>query len=627
MSSEREPLESETAAGHDDGFERLLEYLGRTRGFDFMAYKRPTLVRRVQRRMEAVGVRDFRNYVDYLEQHPDEFQQLFNSILINVTAFFRDGAPWHYLRTGWLPHFLAAQDAEASIRVWSAGCSSGEEPYSVAMLLAEALGREAFARRVKIYATDMDDDALREARAAVYLRARVDEVPSELAAKYFVGQGDHLAFDPELRRSVIFGRHDLIQDAPISRISLLLCRNTLMYFNTEIQSRILSRFHFALAGGGALLLGKAELLMSRSELFAPLDLRRRVFKKVEREYPRDATAASAITRRAETKAIMSKQPELYNVAFETAPIAQIVVDATGALALYNDRARSLFGLAATDLGRPFHDLELSYRPVELRSLIRDAQEQRRAVVVKDVNRDAREREPRTLDVQVTPLFDPQGRLLGSCVSFADASRVRELQQQLSRSKEDLDSTYEELQSTNEELETTNEELQSTVEELETTNEELQSTNEELETMNEELQSTNEELQSINHELRDRGDALSDVNHFLESVMRGIRGAVIVVNQELHVIAWNQRSEELWGLRATEVRNKNVFGLDIGLPIERLRREILSCLSGEQELTSLSLEATNRRGKSLRCTVTCTPLTGKHQIQGVILLVDEEAVAS
>jgi two-component system, chemotaxis family, CheB/CheR fusion protein len=622
MSSEHQPLEPEAVAGNAEGFEPLLDYLGRTRGFDFTAYKRPTLMRRIRRRIEAVGAGDFGNYIGYLDQHPDEFQELFNSVLINVTAFFRDGAPWHYLRTEWLPHFLGTVDPEARIRVWSAGCASGEEPYTVAMLLAEALGREAFARRVKIYATDMDDDALREARAAVYPSKRVDGVPADLVAKYFAARGEGFAFDAELRRSVIFGRHDLIQDAPISRISLLLCRNTLMYFNTQIQSRILSRFHFALTADGVLVLGKAEMLMSRSELFTPVDLRRRVFKRFEREHPRDARTIAALARRVETKANMPKQPELYNVAFDTAPMAQIVVDASGTLALFNDRARSLFGLAASDLGRPFQDLELSYRPLELRSLIHEAQDQRRAVIVKDVGRDAREREPRALDVQVTPLFDAQGRLLGSSVSFTDVSRVQELQQQLSRSKEDLDSTYEELQSTNEELETTNEELQSTVEELETTNEELQSTNEELETMNEELQSTNEELQSINHELRDRGDALSDVNHFLESVMRGIRGAVIVVNQELHVIAWNHRSEELWGLRASEVRNKNVFGLDIGLPIERLRREILSCLSGEQELTSSSLEATNRRGKPLQCTVTCTPLTGKHQIQGVIVLVDE-----
>jgi two-component system CheB/CheR fusion protein len=231
-----------------------------------------------------------------------------------------------------------------------------------------------------------------------------------------------------------------------------------------------------------------------------------------------------------------------------------------------------------------------------------------------------------VDVQVTPLLDAHGASIGVSVTFADASRVQELQQQLSRSKQDLETTYEELQSTNEELETTNEELQSTVEELETTNEELQSTNEELETMNEELQSTNEELQSINEELRDRSDSLNHVNHFLESVMRGMRGAVIVVDRDLHVIAWNHRSEDLWGLRADEVRNKNVFGLDIGLPIEQLRHPIRVCLSGETELVNTDVKATNRRGKPVECKVTCTPLISKNQVQGVILMVDETPAA-
>jgi two-component system CheB/CheR fusion protein len=569
-----------------------------------------------------LAMKECGEYIAYLDAHPDEFPHLFNTILINVTAFFRDGAPWDFLRTDIIPRLIADGGPDGAIRIWSAGCASGEEPYTVAMLLAEALGREAFTRRVKIYATDVDEEALQQARCAVYGSRQVDGVPPELLHKYFDADGDRFAFDKELRRAVIFGRHDLIQDAPISRISLLVCRNTLMYFNANSQSRILTRFHFAVADGGILLLGKAETLLARSELFTPVDLRRRVFSKTSRAPMRERGAGVTDTKD-ETKITMP-QPDMYNVAFDAAPMAQIVVNAGGVLSMYNDRARSLFGLVASDVGRPFHELEMSYRPVELRSLIQDAQEHRRPVVVKGVRLDTRDRDPRSLDVQVTPLFDAQGQVLGASVSFSDASRVEELQQQLSRSKQDLETTYEELQSTNEELETTNEELQSTVEELETTNEELQSTNEELETMNEELQSTNEELQAINQELRDRSDALSDVNHFLESVMRGMRGAVIVVNHDLHVIAWNRRSEELWGLRAAEVRNKNVFSLDIGLPIEQFRREILSCLTGEQEITSLAIDATNRRGKSVNVKVTCTPLMGKTQAQGVIVMVDEVA---
>jgi two-component system CheB/CheR fusion protein len=626
MSSEREHFESLPTSADATGLEDLLGYLGRTRGFDFTAYKRPSLTRRIQKRMAAVAIASPGEYVDFLETHPDEFRHLFNTILINVTAFFRDDEPWDVLAT-LLPAIVANRAPDEPIRVWSAGCASGEEAYTVAMLLAEIVGTAGFSDRVKIYATDVDEDALGEARQGMYGPRQIEGVAPDLRAKYFRPQDGLFVFDKELRRAVIFGRNNLIQDAPISRLALLICRNTLMYFNSEAQARILSRFSFALADDGILVLGKAEMLLTRSELFAPVDLRSRLFRKIPRPGWPDRIRGMLTPRQPEARSPMPNLPDIYAIAFESAPIAHIVVDAAGTLAMYNDRARTLFGLKPLDVGRPFHELELSYRPVELRSLIHDAQEQRRPIVVKEVQSEAFGRQPRSLDVQVTPLLDPQGHRLGASVTFADSTRVLELQQQLSRSKQDLETTYEELQSTNEELETTNEELQSTVEELETTNEELQSTNEELETMNEELHSTNEELQSINVELRDRGEMLNHVNHFLESVMRGMRGAVIVVNRDLNVIAWNHRSEDMWGLRAEEVRNKNVFGLDIGLPVDQLRRAIRSCLNGDADVHDISLSATNRRGKPVECKVTCTPLKGQTQVDGAILMIDEFSAPS
>ncbi len=273
MSSENEHLDSTPPAVSQTGFDELLDYLRHTRGFDFTAYKRPSLIRRVQKRMDTVAISDFNEYIDYLEVHPDEFKHLFNTILINVTAFFRDESPWDYLRTTIIPGLLQKRTADGVIRVWSAGCASGEEAYTIAMLLAEAVGPDVFAGRVKIYATDVDDEALNDARRAVYVPRQIEAVPPELLQKYFQPDGDHFVLDKDLRRSVIFGRHDLIQDAPISRMSLIICRNTLMYFNTEIQSRILTRFHFALAEEGILVLGKAEMLLTRSEMFAPIDLR------------------------------------------------------------------------------------------------------------------------------------------------------------------------------------------------------------------------------------------------------------------------------------------------------------------------------------------------------------------
>jgi two-component system CheB/CheR fusion protein len=181
-----------------------------------------------------------------------------------------------------LPQVVGPPEASDMIRVWSAGCASGEEAYSIAMLLAEAIGPEAFRERVKIYATDVDEDALNQARHAVYGARTPDDAPAPLLEKYFHRQDDRYVFNKELRRSVIFGRHDLIQDAPISRVNLLICRNCLMYFNTEAQARILSRFHFALVPSGVLFLGKAETLLAQSATFEPVDIKRRLFIKTDR---------------------------------------------------------------------------------------------------------------------------------------------------------------------------------------------------------------------------------------------------------------------------------------------------------------------------------------------------------
>jgi two-component system, chemotaxis family, CheB/CheR fusion protein len=202
-------------------FEGLLLYLKQSRGFDFSAYKRSSLMRRVLVRMQAAGFGTFTEYLDYLQVDAEEFTRLFNTILINVTSFFRDAGAWEALANNVLPDVIRGIPEEHPIRVWSAGCASGEEAYTIAMLLAEALGLEQFRQRVKIYGTDVDEEALTEARQATYSSRAVEEVSPALLAKYFERQDQRFTFNKELRRSVIFGRHDLIQDAPISRVTLL----------------------------------------------------------------------------------------------------------------------------------------------------------------------------------------------------------------------------------------------------------------------------------------------------------------------------------------------------------------------------------------------------------------------
>jgi two-component system CheB/CheR fusion protein len=260
--------------------ETLLDYLKRSRGFDFTGYKRASLERRIAKRIEMVGCSSIADYLDYLEVHPEEFEALFNTVLINVTGFFRDASTWEYLAESVIPDLLARRDSGSAIRVWSAGCASGEEAYTLAMVFAEVLGLETFREAVKIYATDVDEEALAIARQAVYTQREVADVPPELLKKYFEAADDKYVFRKDLRRHVIFGRHDLIQDAPISRIDMLVCRNTLMYFNAETQAKVLSRFQYALNDHAVLFLGRAETLMTHTSTFAPLDLKQRISTKV-----------------------------------------------------------------------------------------------------------------------------------------------------------------------------------------------------------------------------------------------------------------------------------------------------------------------------------------------------------
>jgi len=264
-------------------FDALLAHLKRSRGFDFTSYKRSSLMRRVLVRMRTLGVTTFTAYLDVLQVEPQEFTRLFNTVLINVTSFFRDGTYWDFVRDGVLPQLTGPAGAVEPIRIWSAACASGEEAYSIAILLAETLGQDAFRQRVKIYATDVDEEAIGQARQGVYSSRIAENVPAPLLAKYFERQDHRFVVNKDLRRSLIFGRHDLLQDAPISRVDLLICRNCLMYFNTEAQARILARFHFALMPRGILFLGKAETLLAQSATYEVVDAGRRLFVKTDRQ--------------------------------------------------------------------------------------------------------------------------------------------------------------------------------------------------------------------------------------------------------------------------------------------------------------------------------------------------------
>jgi two-component system CheB/CheR fusion protein len=603
--------------GESNGLGAVLEFVRDSRGFDFTGYKRSSVQRRVEKRMGEVGVEHYEDYIDYLQMHGDEFAQLFNTLLINVTGFLRDPATWEYMATDVLPALLSAKPADSPIRVWSAGCASGEEPYTVAMLLARVMGDEAYRERVKIYATDVDEEALDYARLGAYMPRQVEEIPSDALDRFFERTEQRYVFRKDLRRNVIFGRNDLVQDAPISRIDLLVCRNTLMYFTADTQSQILRRFHFALDSDGVLLLGKSEMLITHGDLFTPVDVKRRVFRKVLRAALRER--ARVLAADPGNGASQTVGETLRDAAFDVGAPAQLVLDSDGVLMMASHAARKLFSLGQRDLGRPFQDLEVSYRPVELRSHLDGVANDPRPVDVRGVHWRV-DKSERVFDVHISPLTS-DGTALGMSITYVDVTDEHALRDQLTTSKGELENAYEELQSTVEELETTNEELQSTNEELETTNEELQSTNEELETMNEELQSSNEELQTMNDELRHRTLELNDLNAFLETILTTIGLAVALLDRDQHVQVWNTQARELWGLTPDEVQDQHLLSLDMGLPVESLKAPLRAMLSADGGPHEVVVDATNRRGKAFQCKVTLLPLGRDGDRTGVIMMME------
>jgi two-component system, chemotaxis family, CheB/CheR fusion protein len=298
-----------------------------------------------------------------------------------------------------------------------------------------------------------------------------------------------------------------------------------------------------------------------------------------------------------------------------------LLDSDGYVADANELARQLFGLAPRDYGLPIQDLEISYRPVELRAPIAQALNEHRPVQIPAVEWTAPgSNATRTIEIEIIPLYAGNGPL-GACGVLLGGGGARGLEEQLRQSTADLEQAYQEVQSTNQELATTNEELQSTIEELETTNEELQSTNEELETMNEELQSTNDELHAVNEEVRVRSDELDQLNQFLQSILTSFRGGVVVVDLDRTVRVWNSGAEDLWGLREDEVRGCDFLSLDIGLPVDALGPAMDAALRGDGVVDEVVVDSITRRGRSVQARVSFSPLRTNDVVEGVIAIMD------
>ncbi|MBI1207008.1 MAG: PAS domain S-box protein [Azospirillum sp.] len=549
---------------------------------DFQQYKPGTIHRRVQRRLAANRLTSLDDYVEYLTTHPDEVERLCSDILISVTSFFRDRPSWQALGSA-IERLLDSKPVREPLRIWVPGCATGEEAYSIGIVISEQLYKRGEVRPVQIFAVDIDEAALVVARRGVYPASAVEDLEDALVSRYMTRIDSTIQIDRQLRDMVVFSKQDITRDPPFSHIDLISCRNLLIYFNNELQSRIIKLFAYALNPGAILFLGKSEALGNDEDvLFSPLDHSHKIFVRsatgriplnqiggrlIEiggpKPLPRSKADAPALP-----VLVKTTMGEIYGP-------PSIVVDPSLRVVYIHGDVSAHIKLSD---GKFDQDIMALIAP-SLRTTLR-------AVLHRSERGDKEHSEDRpesltirlpttegssSIRITVRPLGNRPGQPppLLRLVTFedcqpeptsramiteapADDPRIAEYEHELTVTREHLQTVIEELESANEELQSTNEELQSS-------NEELQATNEELETTNEELQSTNEELQTVNDELQAKSLELSQKAADLQNIEASIESPLLVVDRDLRVRLFNDAAKSIFDISQT----------DLGVPITQL----------------------------------------------------------
>ncbi len=613
-------LEREPAA--DDAYKRILDLVREQRGTRFDEYRTPTIRRRLHKRMLARNVSAAEDYIEILEREPEEIDALFDTILINVTEFFRDEEAWEKLESNVLPTIVQDRDSAHEVRVWCAGCSTGEEAYSIAMLLAEQFGNGVDMPSVKIFATDIDEDALAFARKGVYDEARVASVSPERLERFFVKRNGGYEISKELRRLVIFGVHDLTKDPPIARLDLLICRNVLIYFEVELQRRLLGIFWYSLRGDGCLFLGRSEAVANDSASFEAVDRRLRIF----RHHGQAGGNTPAIAYRgpshhpAEHKRLAAPDESIASILNEhlldRANVVVMLADAHLGLLFWNRYSRAVLGASDLDDGTLSEIFpSIKGAPIESAIMRTGSTGARSHVSAMEVRVRGRRM---FLDFTIDPVTLPSGEsgmlIVGQDASGREEAReaLKERSTILQETIEQLQSTNEELQSANEELETANEELQSSNEELTTLNEEIASTNEELETTNEELQSTNEELAAVNEELEHRSSDVEHISHLLRSVVDASSNAVVVCDGNEDVIIWNSNATDLFGVREEVALGRNLFSVDFQMPVRPIRELMHEARDADTRIAARTVTFPDARKEERQVEILVRALAGIDQ---------------
>jgi two-component system, chemotaxis family, CheB/CheR fusion protein len=590
-------------AALDEARREICAILRKQVGLDFAGYKPRTFLRRVGRRMQIVQVETVEGYLERLRQDPQEVRALFRDLLISVTAFFRDADAFGALATTVVPKLFEGRGADEAVRVWVPGCATGEEVFSIGILLREHMDRLRVVPRVQIFATDIDERALSVARAARYPGPLLDSVAPERRERFFVPDGGSYVVAKEVRDLCIFSPHSVLRDPPFSRIALVSCRNLLIYLGGDAQDQVIPIFHYALRPGGYLFLGTSENVSGSAELFAPVDKKHRIFRRrsngtravrlpMALGSQRQSPAVEPASRRTAAGGF-ALRPAVETQVLERFAPPFVVVNRDGEVAYYSARTGKYLVAAAGTPTRQILAMARKGLRLDLRTALHEAVETGLPASRGGVAVEGEDGRVQMITLTVEPLRERDGGEPLYLVLFADEGPTLSREEALGRSQvtqdgaalrleAELRETRERLQSLIEEYETALEELKASNEELVSLNEEMQSANEELEASKEELQSVNEELQTVNLELNAKVEALDRANDDLRNLFESTDVATAFLGRDLRVRSFTPAATRVFNLLPTD-RGRPITDLSSRIALPDLGGDIAAVLAGGQQI--------------------------------------------
>jgi len=615
--SEKKSAYSDRKLAND--LQKVFVLLRSQTGHDFSLYKRNTVMRRLERRMQTNQIFSLDEYVRFLQQSPAEATHLFKELLIGVTKFFRDVPAFGILEKKVLPELLKKKTKNETFRVWIAGCSTGEEAYSIAILIQEGINQLKIKNTIKvqIYATDLDPEAIKRARNGLYLANISNDVSPERLDRWFVKKDDHYQISQQIRETVVFAEHNLLKDASFTKLDLICCRNVLIYLTYELQKKLLPMFHYTLVPGGAMFLGPSESISGHEDLFTTVDVKWKIYQRREKstlvskivEFPNSTIHPQLAVGVTAPKKPIGQHPNSITeltrkLLLEKHTPASVLIDGNGNILYINGRTGKYLELNPGQVVVNAFDMARDGLGFELRNAVLRAKTEQETVVVNEV-RVKTNGTYQLVRLTVEPIEQPvelKGLLL---IIFQDLPKARktgkasatgiketEKDQIIADMEKELRFTKEHLQHTIEELETSVEELKSTNEELQSTNEEMQSANEEANTAKEETQALNEELMTVNMEFRAKTDELTEINNDMANLLNSSDIATIFLNNNLEIKRFTTRATKIVNLIQSDI-GRPVTHISTNINYEHLARDAREVLD---QLVSKEVQVEAKNGQ-------------------------------